>query len=284
MSLAKSQLSIGSLLSRYRWRIIVTWGLTLLETGLLALLPLFIGQSIDGLLSENPNPFFTLLGGLCLLLILGVARRIYDTRAYGTIRVALGEEVINRTGQTAVSAKTARLDMSRELVDFLEVEAPVVLTACVQVCVSIIILFSFHLALAGTAAAAAILSIGLYGLFSGRFFKLNRDLNEQMERQVNALEASKPGIVRQHLLSLRRFEVRLSDTEAGVYGLIFLTLLAMLSVNLWFAATQIDVSPGEIFSIVTYTYQFMEAAVILPAALQSLTRISEITTRINAPV
>jgi len=75
--------------------------------------------------------------------------------------------------------------------------------------------------------------------------------------------------------------VRLSDTEAIVYGLIFVVLLSMLGTNLWFAATQLSATPGEIFSIVTYSYEFIEAAVMLPITLQTLTRISEITQRLN---
>ncbi|MEL7231176.1 MAG: ABC transporter six-transmembrane domain-containing protein [Pseudomonadota bacterium] len=275
------KLSVGALLRAYPWRVAVTWGLTLLETAFLALLPLFIGRSIDGLLKDNAAPFLTLLSGLGLLLIVGVARRAYDTRAYGTMRVAMGEAVAKQAKQQPVSTQTARLDMSRELVNFLEEEAPIVLTASVQILASIAILWAFHAALAGMAAAAALISIIIYGLFSVRFFNLNRDLNQQIEQQVKTLDGRSHNDVRTHLLSLRRFEVHLSDTEAFVYGLIFLLLLSMLSANLWFSATQLDATPGQIFSIVTYSYEFIQAAVILPAALQSLTRISEITSRIN---
>ncbi|MEM6915931.1 MAG: ABC transporter six-transmembrane domain-containing protein, partial [Verrucomicrobiota bacterium] len=80
---------------------------------------------------------------------------------------------------------------------------------------------------------------------------------------------------------LRRHEVRLSDTESLVYGLVFLVLLSMLAFNLWFAAARSGFSAGEIFSIVTYSYEFLQSAVALPFALQTLTRLREITQRIN---
>jgi len=57
--------------------------------------------------------------------------------------------------------------------------------------------------------------------------------------------------------------------------------MSMLGFNLWFAATQIGATPGQIFSIVTYSLNLMESAVVLPATLQSYTRLSEITERIN---
>ncbi|MEM9669620.1 MAG: ABC transporter six-transmembrane domain-containing protein [Pseudomonadota bacterium] len=277
------RLSLRSIAKIYWRKIFITWSLTLFETILLVALPLLIGRSIDGLLNRDRTAFLTLIGAMGVLLIVGVARRAYDTRAYGSMRVALGEAVVGQARERPLSSITARLDMSRELIDFLEIEAPVVLTACVQVIAAIAILFSFHSILAVSAGGAGLLALVVYSVSSSRFFKLNQGLNEQTEKQVSVLINSKEDHIRDHLLSLRRFEVRLSDTEAIVYGLIFAVLLTMLGGNLWFAATQINASPGQVFSIVTYSYEFIESAVTLPAALQSLTRISEITNRINIP-
>ena len=176
--------------------------------------------------------------------------------------------------------------MSRELITFLETEAPIVIMAFLQVIVSLVILFSFHGWLAATAGTATILALLIYWAASGRFFRLNGDLNSQAEQQVAVLDRGVRESIVLHLTNLRRHTVRISDTEAVIYGSIFVVLLSMLGTNLWFAATQLAASPGQIFSIVTYSYEFIESAVMLPATLQSLTRISEITQRLNqlAPV
>ena len=281
MLLRNQRLSIGSLLRVFWRQVAATWTLTLLETAMLASLPLLIGSSIDGLLSGNLKPFTWMLGAMGVLLILAVLRRIYDTRAYGSMRVELGVAVADGGNDQSLSARDARLDMSAELVEFLEMEAPVVLTATVHSLFAIAVLFSFHGVLAAAAGGATIATLCLYGLFSGRFFRLNRDLNGQTEKQVAVLEKANSNDVRNHLSLLRLHRIRLSDTEALVYGLIFAVLMAMLGFNLWFATTQTEATPGQIFSIVVYSYEFIESAVVLPAALQSLTRIAEITERIN---
>nr|WP_070960841.1 ABC transporter six-transmembrane domain-containing protein [Hyphomonas sp. Mor2] len=275
------KLSIGSIMGVFWWQVGVTWALTLLETLILVTLPLLIGRSIDGLLQADPGPFYTLVAAMGFLVVLSVVRRLYDTRAYGRMRVELGKAVVDKAKNEAVSTTNARLNMSRELITFLEAEAPIVIMALLQVVVSLIVLFSFHGLLAATAGAATLMSLVIYGVASGRFFRLNGDLNTQSEKQVSVLDRGVRDAIAAHLSALRRHEVRLSDTEAIVYGLIFVVLLSMLSVNLWFAATQLAATPGEIFSIVTYSYEFIESAVMLPVALQSLTRISEITQRIN---
>ncbi|MGI9356524.1 MAG: ABC transporter six-transmembrane domain-containing protein, partial [Rhizobiaceae bacterium] len=259
----------------------LTWGLTMLETAMLASLPLLIGFSIDGLLAGDWTPFQNFIAVLAGLLIVATSRRIYDTRAYGTMQVELGKSLAERKANQPVSIVNARLGMGRELVDFLEQEIPQVMTATIQVIASVVILMSFHNLLAASAAGAAVAIIIIYGLFSHRFFRLNSVLNEQAEKQVTALESRDVAKLGTHLFALRRVEVRLSDTESLVYAAVFAVLLSMLAFNLWFAATQSAASPGQIFSIVTYSYEFVQSAVLLPMALQSLTRVSEITHRIN---
>ena len=55
----------------------------------------------------------------------------------------------------------------------------------------------------------------------------------------------------------------------------------MLAFTLWIATTQTHATPGEVFSVVVYSYEYIESAVTLPMILQSITRLSEITDRIN---
>ena len=281
--LAGDRLSMWTLVRVFRGKIFITWMLTIIETAMLALFPLLIGRSIDGLLAGDLAAFQQLVAVMAVLLVVATGRRVYDTRAYGAMRVALGQAQADRAGGEAVSVTTARVLMGRELVDFLEKEAPLSITGVIQVVVALAVLLSFHATLALSAAAAAGAMLGIYALFSRRFFRLNADLNQQSEAQVAELESRSPSRIAAHLIGLRRHEVRLSDTESIVYALIFAALLAMLAFNLWFAATQTGASTGEIFAIVTYSYEFIETSVILPMTLQSLTRLAEITRRINKP-
>ncbi len=277
------RLSLGMLLRTFWARVMVTWTLVLLETAMFALVPLLIGRSIDGLLADDWGSFQQLIGVLAALLTVAIVRRVYDTRAYGTMRVELGKAQANRAEGEPVSVTNARVLMGRELVDFLEEQAPQTMMALVQVIASVVILLSFHQTLALSAGGAAVAIILIYALFARRFFRLNGALNERSEKQVSTLENRNVGAIATHFLSIRRQEVRISDLESLVYGLIFLTLLTMLSFNLWFAATQSGATPGQIFSIVSYSYEFVQAAVALPIALQALTRLGEITARINRP-
>jgi ABC-type bacteriocin/lantibiotic exporter with double-glycine peptidase domain len=276
-------LTIATLFRVFRARIALTWITILAETGLLALIPLFIGFAIDDLLTDTMTSFWQLAGIMGILIGLSVIRRIYDTRVYGAIRVELGKAQVQRAEGIEISTLNARIAMGRELVDFLENIAPEALAAGVQLFVSIAILYAFSPILALAAIAATLGMIAIYAVFHNRFYRLNAALNQHTEKQVKLLEHRTLRPMVSHFLRLRRHDVRLSDAEALLYGLVFVVLLAMILFNLRAATELPDVTTGTIFSIVSYSWAFVESALALPVTLQSWTRLSEITMRINDP-
>ncbi|SDX95061.1 ABC transporter transmembrane region [Ruegeria halocynthiae] len=280
--LTDRKLTIRTLLNVFRWRVGVTWGLILSEMALTVLIPLYMGFAIDGLLEGIVEPFVHLGALMAFLTVIGVARRIYDTRVYGTIRVELGNTLASRFSNLPVSTLNARIGMGRELADFLEDVLPNAMASVLQFVVSAVLLFYFSPMLAVSACAVLLGMISVYALFQASFWRWNRELNQQMEHQVCTLEKRKHRPVLVHLKRLRKYEVKLSDTEAILYGTIFILLIGLVLFNLWFATQNLDATPGAIFSIVSYTWEFAEAALALPITLQSWSRLSEITTRLQS--
>ena len=277
-------LTVASLLRTFLGPMSLTWALTLCETALMALVPLFIGFAIDDLLDGGTTGLLQLTAVLTGLTAIAVLRRRYDTRAYGRIRVEVGKAQVDRSAEVPVSVLNARLGMGRELVAFLEQEVPTTLESSVGLAVSLVVFYAFDPILSCAALGAAALSVGIYGLFHKRFYRLNAGHNQQMERQVRILAARPSDAVLPHLNRLRRFEIELSDTEAAVHGTIFLVLLGFVVFNIWFAASNLAITAGTIFSIVSYSWGFVEAALVLPFTLQGWSRLSEIMARINEAV
>ena len=282
--LKNQPLSLPGLLRTFFARIGFTWILTILETAILATVPLFIGFAIDGLLNKEMNSLINLGAILLSVIAVGIARRVYDTRTYGTIRVELGSELVGRSGKKSVSKTNARLEMGRELVDFLEDQVPNLMTSIIQLVVALVILFWFDPMLSFAALLASLLTITIYGLFHRRFFRLNAHYNQQAEQQVGILEAKSSSRLLNHLKFLRRIEVSLSDTEACVYGAIFVVLLGFVLFNLWYSATHLLATVGTLFAVVSYSWEFVAAALVLPESLQQWSRLSEITARINRKI
>ncbi|MES0882691.1 ABC transporter six-transmembrane domain-containing protein [Roseibium sp. SCP14] len=276
------KIDLPYILRTFRQRIALTWGIVLVENTLIAFIPLLIGMTIDGLLAGRVSELLWMVGILASLGLVAVGRRVYDTRAYGTIRLHLGSELQRRTSDLPVSKRSARIDMSRELVDFLEHDTPELITAIIQIVVSFGVLIYFDIRLGISSAIVVLGMILVYACFHSRFYTFNARLNEQREQQVDLLSAGKRLGVFRHLRALRRHEVAISDTEAVLYGGIFLLQIGFIAFNLFQGAGIEGVTAGQIFSIASYSWEYVEAALLLPIALQSWSRLSEITTRINS--
>lgn len=274
-------ISLRSIISAHKGSVTTNLLLLIVEIALMALVPLFIGFAIDDLLAKKTDQLIILIIVLIGLVVVSVIRRYFDTRTYGKIRVNVQMEVVNRNSSLATSVLNARLEMARELVDFLEENIAQILNAAVQFIVSLLVLYFLNPMLALAAFAAASLMLLIYSFFHASFYALNRTYNEQTERQVTVLDKRGALRLKTHFDRLMKLEVKLSDREALLYGCIFLVLLVMVVFNLWYSTMFGVISAGTIFSIVSYSWEFVEAAVVLPVTLQSLTRLQEITDRIN---
>lgn len=255
--------------------------LVLLETLLIALIPLLLGWSIDDLLNSEWRAVQMLAGLLGLLAVVAVGRRLYDTRVYGAIRVSLATAQDRRQAGLDISTRNLRLGLVREYADFLEDKIPLLLAAAVQVLVSLYVFYSYHWAFALAACGFCMLLILIYSLFHKGFLKTNRALNTQMEQQVSILEGGTRLHLFRHLRNVRRHEISLSDREAYLYGGIFVTQAVFILAFLVTGTQLPGVTAGQIFALVTYAWEFVEAVLALPLALQDMTRLQEISDRLN---
>lgn len=277
------QITLKSTIQLAPLKIGLTWLMVLIENVILILLPLAIGYAIDGILNHDQWPLIHFAVLLLVVVVVSVLRRFYDTRVYGQVRYKLARLVEHNIKQATVSVRSARLTMSRELVDFLEDDLPLLITAVVHLFATVIILAAFHLYLALSVLAAGGGILLVYSLFHGIFTRLNGKLNDQLELQVTALSSERFATIRGHFKRLKNCEIKLSDTEAIAYGFIFIVLFCAVLANLWMVSALVEASVGQIFSIVTYSLEFVEVAVVLPITLQTLSRLSEITQRLNCP-
>jgi hypothetical protein len=290
LAMSQHTLSVINLIKKHKADIGITWSMLTLENILLALIPLFIGLSIDGLLANDLGPLGIFAMIMAGLICVSVLRRMYDTRVYGEMKVELGKNLAPRLHGMPVSISNTRHSLARELVDFLENDLPGVFSSLIQITISAIVLVSVN-AFLGLAAGVLLISMLLiYALGHGRFYRYNAGLNSQMEQQVHLLskpacmEGRQYGAFFRHLNALKQWEVKLSDMEAWIYGAIFLLVGLFICSNLWVGAGLPGISSGQLFTIISYSWEFAEAGIALPMALQSWTRLVEISNRLNQAI
>ena len=277
--------SINSLLLRFRWKILFTFALVTLEALTGILFPLLIGIAIDGLLEDSIDGVLYLSIAGVAALIVGSARRFYDTRIYSGIYCKITPEMIeNETNKDAsVSRISARTGLLTEFVEFLENSMPEMITALISVVGILAIIATLNIDVFFACLSILGLIVFIYTI-TGKFnYKLNTKYNNQLEKQVDVLTARDSIAIKSFYQELMRWNVKLSDLETINYFVIWVGVIAV------FIYTPITVigagilSYGLVFSIIMYVFNYAGSIVSFPLFIQQVIRLKEISARLAKP-
>ena len=267
----------------FTWRISLTYLLTFVEDLLEVSYPWATGIAIDGLIKHEFHHALLIVIAWGARASIGCFRQMYDTRVYTDVYNNIVEDTIIRQRKAGIEATmvAARSAMSREFVTFFEIDVPVLITSLIHILGSSIILFWYDFQIG---ALAALLFIPVY--FVNRVYvrvttRLNRELNDQLEKEVVYIERSEREEVRAHFALVRKWRVKLSDASAYNW-----TIIEVLSIGVFIAillrATVLPESEtGDIFAILVYVWRLMEGLDHLPTIVQQLTRLRDISIRIG---
>lgn len=267
----------------YKWRIGLTYALTFLEDLLELSYPWATGLAIDGLMSHDFHQALPIVLAWAGRASIGCFRQMYDTRVYTQVYNDIVEDTIirQRTAGIEATSVSARSAMSREFVTFFEIDVPVVITSLIHIFGSAIILFWYDMTIG---ALAALLFIPVYlvnKVYVRVTSRLNRELNDQLEKEVVFIERYKRDEVRAHFTAVRNWRVKLSDASAFNWTIIeVLSILVFIAILL--RATVLPESEtGDIFAILVYVWRLMEGLDHVPTIVQQLTRLRDISKRIS---
>jgi ABC-type multidrug transport system fused ATPase/permease subunit len=267
----------------YKWRIGLTYALTFLEDLLELSYPWATGVAIDGLISHDFHHALPIVLAWAARASIGCFRQMYDTRVYTQVYNDIVEETIIRQRSSGIEATSvaARSAMSREFVTFFEIDVPVVITSLIHIFGSAIILFWYDMTIG---ALAALLFIPVYlvnKVYVRVTARLNRSLNDQLEKEVDFIERYKREEVRDHFTAVRHWRVKLSDASAFNWTIIeILSILVFIAILLR-ATVLPDNETGDIFAILVYVWRLMEGLDHVPTIVQQLTRLRDISIRIS---
>ena len=270
-----------ALLRRFAGRFALTLSLVVLEAAGWTLFPLVIGRAIDSVLAGSPRGLYEFAGLGIVVMGIAIARRVVDSRAYARIYARLGEELVGRQSESSTSTTTARLGMLREIVEFFENSLPGLITSVVGLAGTILILSVLNRPVFLGCLAVTGAAVVLYALTGRLTTRYNEGLNDEHERQVDAVESRDPARVGRHIRAMMRWNIKLSDLEAANFGIVWLFMIGLLVFSIG-AAAEKTVEYGTVFAVVMYVFQFTESVILLPFYYQQWLRLREISGRIAA--
>src|SRR5829696_130680 len=168
---------------RHRLKLALTYTLTLVENGLNVLYPFLTGVAIDALLAGAWSGVAPLLIAWTVHLVVGLFRHVYDTRVFTLVYANLASDLIERQRAQGADAAhlAARVALSREIVDFLQVEVPAAAASVVRFIGATAMLCILNMWV-GLLALLTLLPVALFATRFGRVsIRLNAALNDRLE-------------------------------------------------------------------------------------------------------
>ena len=266
-----------------RWRIGLTYGVTLLENLFYLLYPWTTGLAIDGLLAgDGPWSLMPLVVIWGLHIAVGAARQVYDTWVFARIHAELATGTIarQRTAGVGTAEIAARSVMSRELVDFFEREVPTIVTAGLGLVGGIAMLFWYDRMVGLIVALLLVPVLTVYTAMGRRAHRLNKHLNDETEREVDLIARGRFGPLASHFRRRGRLRVRLSNTEAGSWSLVELFSITVVVLVLLRMTALPGVQAGELYAVLAYVWRVLECLDQVPAVVQRLARLVDIRRRL----
>ena len=274
-------MNINTIFKPYRLKFSFTLLLIFTEAALTILFPLFIGYAIDSAIQGSYQGSLQLGGLGVVALVIGVGRRVFDSRFYARVYQDIGARVISKMEEEVPSKKSARLGMIRELVEFLENSLPELIGNVIGLIGVVAIIATLNLNVFYGSLIVTVLVFLIYGTTSAKTIRLNKSANDELEKQVTVIATKDRRRLERHLGEMMKWTVKLSDLEAINFSISWVVLIAFLVGSVMISVSDGMVKYGALFSLIMYVFQYMENVINLPLFYQNYLRLREIKARLE---
>ncbi len=268
-----------------KWRIMLTFGLMNLENLLRLSQPFALGWAIDDLLNSSYVGLLTFMAQHLAHLLIGLWRQMYDTRVFTSLYTDLATSTVvsQRSQSVEVSRVAARSSLSREFVEFFERCVPMVVRSLYACLGALVMLLFYDVMLVPACLLLLVPVFVLNRRYAHKTLAVSRQLHDELEREVQVIEAGEPEHVRSHYDQVARSRIRLSDLEAANFGMTEVFVLGLLIVALIRICRLPGIEPGDLFAVFRYLMMFMMGLDNVPTLMQQLSRLKDIGRRLALP-
>ena len=268
----------------HRYRLIITYILFSIEMLGNLMRPFFLGVAVNDLIKGSYDGLILLSAVHFGWLIVGTIRHRLDTRTYSAIYTSLVTKFLSRRyHKSAVSKLSAHSTLAREFVDFLEFDLVYVIEAAYSIFGSLILLFYYDMSVVLVCLSILLPVIAVSYLYGKRMKQLNKQKNDELEKQVDIISTGNSHLIRQHYDNLRKWQIRISDQEAWNFSIMEIMVMVVIGLALLItnktAGAQIEA--GSLIGIYSYIQRFVSGLDTIPYTVQRLSSLNDITRRIE---
>ena len=275
---------LKNLFSKHKYQLIITYVLFTIETAGGLLRFYFFGEAVNGIIKGSYYGLIVLAAVHLVYLSVGTVRHMYDTRTYSAIYTSLVTKLLSHESKKLdVSKMSAHSTLAREFVDFLEQDFVYVLEAIYNLAGSLIILFFYDKIIALICLAILVPVMLVSYIYGKRMNVLNRERNDELEKQVEVISTGNKIKIHNHYNNLRKWQIKISNKEAFNFGFMELMVLVVITVSLLVSHNihNSTVMAGSLFGIYSYILKFASGLDTIPYTVQRLSSLNDIARRIE---
>lgn len=275
---------LKQIMMQHRYRLLLTYILFSIEMLGNLLRPFFLGVAVNDLMKGSYRGLIILSAVHLGWLGVGIIRHRLDTRTYSAIYSSLVTRFLSRRYQkTDVSRLSAHSTLAREFVDFLEFDLVYVMEALFSIVGSLLLLFLYDTSVVLVCLSILLPVILFSWLYGRRMHQLNRQKNDELEKQVDIISTGNTHLIKQHYDNLRKWQIRISDQEAWNFGIMELMVMLVIGISLLLTnkAAGAGMEAGSLIGIYSYIQRFVSGLDTIPYTVQRLSSLSDITRRIE---
>lgn len=246
--------------------------------------PFFLGVAINDLIKGSYQGLILLSSVHLGWLLIGTIRHRLDTRTYSAIYTSLVTKFLaRRYNKSDVSKLSAHSNLAREFVDFLEYDLVYIIEALYSIFGSLILLFFYDTSVVLVCLSILLPVVAISYLYGKRMKMLNKQKNDELEKQVDVISTGNTHLIKQHYDNLRKWQIRISDQEAWNFGLMEILVMVVIGVSLLITnkTAGSGIEAGSLVGIYSYIQRFVSGLDTIPYTVQRLSSLNDITRRIE---
>ena len=275
---------LKQIMLQHRSRLVLTYILFSLEMLGALLRPFFLGVAINDLIKGSYQGLILLSAVHLGWLLIGTIRHRLDTRTYSAIYTSLVTKFLaRRYNKSDVSKLSAHSTLAREFVDFLEFDLVYIIEALYSIFGSLILLFFYDTSVVLVCLSILLPVVAISYLYGKRMKMLNKQKNDELEKQVDVISTGNTHLIKQHYDNLRKWQIRISDQEAWNFGLMEILVMVVIGVSLLITnkTAGSGIEAGSLVGIYSYIQRFVSGLDTIPYTVQRLSSLNDITRRIE---
>jgi len=289
-------MNLWQILRRWRWPVAVALGLVVIEQVAWIAEPSVFGPVIDGMVDMTvarlegkplPLPMVPLVIWIGVFLVnsgVGAIRRSVDQRIYLSMYADVAADVSRSSNarNLSLSQTTARGQLSREFITFLQYRVPEVFEQIINVFGALVgmAVFDWKLSLACGIVGFPLLLINW--VYATKVSKLQAAIHDRLEKVYEVFETRDPEQVRAYFKALAGPQQTVANWGAASFALVRFFLLGIFLVVLWVAIDLDDFTTGNLYTTVAYLWTIVSSTEYLPELLESWSSLRDISARIRA--